>query len=41
LELVPARFRKGLLKIIKQYTKGFTKLDRDSWVKASDPTVET
>ncbi len=41
LELVPTRFRKGLLKIIRQYTNGFTKLDGDSWVKASDPTVET
>jgi hypothetical protein len=32
IELVPARFRIPLLKIMMEYTKGFTKLEGDSWV---------
>jgi hypothetical protein len=31
IELIPARFRKSLLKILAEYTKGFTKLEGDSW----------
>jgi hypothetical protein len=31
IELIPARFRTPLLKILGDYTKGFTKLDGDSW----------
>jgi len=30
-ELIPTRFRSPLLKIIAEYTKGFTKLEGDSW----------
>ncbi len=37
LELVPKSYRKPILKIIKQYTKGFTKLQNDVWVPANDP----
>ncbi len=40
LNLVPARFRKALLGIVKQYTRGFTKLNKDLWVQAPDPTEE-
>jgi hypothetical protein len=31
IELIPARFRTPLLKILVEYTKGFTKLESDSW----------
>jgi hypothetical protein len=41
LELVPARFRDGLLKIIRQYTNGFSRLDKGTWVQAPDPTEVT
>jgi hypothetical protein len=37
IELVPARFRNALLKIIEEYTKGFTKLEGDSWVSVDYP----
>jgi hypothetical protein len=35
LELVPARFRFPLLKILTKYAKGFTTLKEDSWVSTS------
>lgn len=41
LELVPMRFRASLLKIIMEYTNGFTTLEKDSWVPATQPTKET
>jgi len=31
IELIPARFRVPLLKIMAEYTKGFTKIEGDSW----------
>jgi hypothetical protein len=31
IELIPARFRVPLLKIMAEYTKGFTKLEGDPW----------
>jgi hypothetical protein len=37
IELVPARFRIPLLKIMMEYTKGFTKLEGDSWVLVDYP----
>lgn len=40
LQLVPKRYRASLLNIIKQYTKGFTKLDNAVWVPASEPNLE-
>jgi hypothetical protein len=41
LELVPTRFRASLLKIILEYTNGFTMLEKDSWVPAAQPVKET
>ena len=32
LGLIPPRFRKKLVNLIEIYTKGFTKLEKDSWV---------
>jgi hypothetical protein len=37
LELVPARFRNPLLKILSAYTKSFTVLDKDKWVVVQKP----
>jgi hypothetical protein len=37
LELVPARFRSPLLKIIAEYTEGFTVLEKDAWVPIQTP----
>jgi hypothetical protein len=37
IELIPARFRIPLLRIIGEYTKGFTKLEGDSWVPVDYP----
>ena len=37
IDLVPERFRGPLLKIITQYTKGFTKLEGDSWKPVNSP----
>ena len=37
IELVPARFRGPLLKIMKEYTKGFTKLEGDFWKPVDSP----
>jgi hypothetical protein len=37
IELIPARFRSPLLKIMKEYTKGFTKLEGDSWIPVNSP----
>jgi hypothetical protein len=37
IELIPARFRDSLLKIIMEYTRGFTKLEEDSWVAVDYP----
>ena len=37
IELVPARFRIPLLKIMMEYTKGFTKLEGDSWSPVNSP----
>ena len=31
IELIPERFRKPLLKILTEYTKGFTKIEGNSW----------
>ena len=39
LQLVPVRYRVALLNIIKQYTKGFTKLDSTVWVPTSEPNL--
>jgi len=39
LELVPARFRFPLLKILTKYTKGFTALKEDSWVPIENSTI--
>jgi hypothetical protein len=40
LQLVPVRYRVALLNIIKQYTKGFTKLENAVWVPTSEPNLE-
>lgn len=37
IELIPARFRRPLLKIMKEYTKGFTKLEGNSWIPVNSP----
>ncbi len=37
IALVPAHFRAALLKILGEYTKGFTKLEGDSWVPIAAP----
>ena len=37
IELMPHRFRASLLQILKKYTIGFTKLEKDSWIPAPDP----
>ena len=37
IELIPARFRGLLLKIMAEYTKGFTKLEGDSWKLVNSP----
>ena len=37
IELIPARFRIPLLKIMMEYTKGFTKLEGDSWIPVNSP----
>jgi len=41
LELVPARFRASLLKIIMEYTNGLTTLEKNSWIPAAQPVKET
>jgi len=41
LEVVPARFRAPLLKILTKYTKGFTTLKEDAWVPIENPTIST
>jgi len=33
--LIPERFRKPLLKIMNEYTEGFTKLEGGSWIPVS------
>jgi hypothetical protein len=38
LELVPARFRHPLLKILGKYTQGFTTLKEDAWVPIENVT---
>ncbi|MCW4045474.1 MAG: hypothetical protein NWE94_08170 [Candidatus Bathyarchaeota archaeon] len=38
LELVPERFRMPLLRIMLEYTKGFSRLEGDSWVPVDSPT---
>lgn len=40
LQLVPKRYRTALLNIIKQYTKGFSKLDNAVWVPTDEPNLE-
>jgi hypothetical protein len=35
--LIPERFRIPLLKIMTEYTKGFSKLEGDSWLTANSP----
>jgi hypothetical protein len=37
IELIPERFRIPILRILKQYTKGFTKLEGDSWISTDNP----
>jgi hypothetical protein len=37
LELVPERFRFPLIKILEKYTKGFTKLEKNSWIPMTAP----
>ncbi|MBN1245044.1 hypothetical protein JXA31_05575 [Candidatus Bathyarchaeota archaeon] len=39
LELVPARFRHPLLKILTKYKQGFTTLKEDSWVPIENATI--
>jgi hypothetical protein len=39
LQLVPKRYRVALLEIIKHYTKGFTKLDKEVWVPTTEPRL--
>lgn len=41
LKFVPKRYRASILKIIKHYTKGFTRLKNDVWVPTSDPYLES
>jgi hypothetical protein len=38
LQLLPARFRSPILKILTKYTKGFSILKGESWIKASNPS---
>ncbi|NLE03555.1 MAG: hypothetical protein GX638_01970 [Crenarchaeota archaeon] len=40
LNLIPKRFRKKLLKIIKEYTNGFTILEKDKWIPTNEPAEE-
>jgi hypothetical protein len=37
IELIPTRFRIPLLRIMMEYTKGFTKLEGDAWVPTDSP----
>ena len=37
IELIPERFRIPLLKIMKEYTRGFTKLKGEYWVPVNSP----
>jgi hypothetical protein len=37
IELIPERFRIPLLKIMTEYTAGFTKLEGDSWIPTKSP----
>ena len=37
MQLVPKRYRVHLLKIITEYTNGFTKLYNDVWVPTTEP----
>ncbi|MGZ4850821.1 MAG: hypothetical protein ACXV2C_05515, partial [Candidatus Bathyarchaeia archaeon] len=37
IELIPTRFRGALLKIMTEYTKGFTKLEGNSWTPVDPP----
>ena len=41
LQLLPARFRLPLLKILEEYTKGFSALNGESWVPVSKPSYLT
>jgi hypothetical protein len=41
LQLLPARFRLPLLKILEEYTKGFSALKGESWVPVSKPSYLT
>ena len=38
LQLLPAHFRSPLLKILQEYTKGFSKLKGESWIPVSEPS---
>lgn len=38
LQLLPARFRSPILKILTKYAKGFSILKDESWVRASNPS---
>jgi hypothetical protein len=38
LQLLPARFRSTLLKILEEYTKGFSALKGESWIPVSKPS---
>lgn len=40
LQLVPKQYRAPILKIIKQYTNGFSKLENDVWVPTKEPHLE-
>jgi hypothetical protein len=38
LQLLPARFRSPLLRILEEYTKGFSELKGESWIPVSKPS---
>jgi hypothetical protein len=38
LQLLPARFRLPLLRILEEYTKGFSELKGESWIPVSEPS---
>ena len=38
LQLLPAHFRSPLLKILQEYTKGFSELKGESWIPVSEPS---
>jgi hypothetical protein len=41
LRLLPLKFRQKLIDLIGNYTKGFTKLEKDSWIPLQVPSIPT